>query len=372
MGITDLINAAKQYSKVNEKKLREAYAFAEMAHSGQTRMSGEPYITHPLAVAMLLASYKADEDSLVVALLHDVIEDTPHELKEIEAQFGKSVARMVDAMTKLPSANLIQPPQASHFDSRIESIRKIFEVMQEDVRVIVIKLCDRLHNMETLSHFRSEKQKRIAQETLDIYVKIAERLGIGDLREKLENLSNQYLFPEEYKNIQAATQREHQKFGALSKKIMTLLRSDHFLSSAQKIHIRHMFSYEKVFSEGIQETPPDAVVSLLFAREEDCYLALRSVHSLWKVVRGGVQDYIALPRSNGYQALETSTIKNEGGVIKFVLQTQRMYDYSQFGIMLQCFSDEKSDKIVVLPWVQHLKKVHHGTRQSSNDYMLAL
>lgn len=372
MTIGDFIRQVEAYSQPDSEKIRKAYAFAEKAHAGQTRMSGEPYITHPLAVASLLATYGADEDSLIAALLHDVVEDTSFRLKDIEQGFGKSVAKMVDALTKLPHVNSEDQSEFHLFNNKIESIRKIFEVMQEDVRVIVIKLCDRLHNMQSLSAFRPEKQKRIALETLEIFVKIADRLGIGEMKEQLEELSFRYLYPELYHDQKARETTVIEAFEKHQKKISDLLQK-HLPSSQRKdIVFRPHLVYPTEKHIPFKDTEILYEISLVVADEKDCFLALQNIHQLWNNIRGTFRDYVTLQRSNGYQALETSVVMEGGMTLRFVIQTRHMYDYSRKGVILECFSQKRSGKKIMLPWVEHLKKIHHETKDKSDDYMTAL
>lgn len=373
MNIDDLIKEAKKYSPINEDRIRDAYDFAQKAHAGQTRMSGEPYITHPLGVAMILAEYKADEESLVAALLHDVVEDTPHTLNEIEKLFGKGVTKMVDTLTKLPHMSSEFPHRSYQFDNKVESIRKIFEAMLDDVRVIIIKLCDRLHNMETLNHFRPDKQKRIAQETFDIYTRIADRLSTGDIKERLEELSLKYLYPEVYQKLQIRKNLYERNFLRNKKIIIEKIKSETALNFANDIIFRQVVHYSNFLENRAKEQLDiQNNVTLIFHTEKDCYLAIMEIHRIWKNIRGTFQDYVAFPKSNGYQAIETSVIKTDGTQLKFNLQTEQMYFYSKYGVMRDCFSSLYHSKKVQLPWVENLKRIHSETRKKSKDYIEAL
>ncbi|MGE3278634.1 MAG: HD domain-containing protein [Candidatus Altimarinota bacterium] len=370
MDISELIKEAKKHHDVDAKKIREAFEFAQKAHAGQTRMSGEPYITHPFAVTMILAEYGADEESIIAALLHDVVEDTEYTLSDIEKHFGKAVATIVDTLTKLPHATEVM--HHHQIDSKIESIRKIFEVMQHDVRAIVIKLCDRLHNMETLVHFRPEKQKRIAQETLDIYVKIADRLSVADLKERLEEESMKYLYPAPFQLLQKLKASNHNTFKKAKKGIQDIIRTHPHLKKCTKVLFHSVVPYDRLIESHFETPEIQQEVHLLFEDEEDCYLGLKDVHSLWKNVRGNFRDYISLPKSNGYQALETVIINPDGNSMKFVIQTPRMYSYYRYGVMLECFTESKTGRKVQLPWVENLKRIHKETKFRSNDYKSAL
>ncbi len=371
VSIDDILREARKYAKtLNEKRIRDAYLFAEQAHAGQTRMSGEAYISHPLAVTLLLTRYKADENSLITALLHDVVEDTQYDEKEIEKRFGKMVAKMVIALTKLPSTNSGSDNGLHDFDSKIESIRKIFEVMQEDVRVLVIKLCDRLHNMGTLKHFREEKQHRIAQETLDIYVKIADRLSIYELKEELEALSFQYLHPEEFQELKDQKEKARSSFQRRKVKFLEKLESKSTLKKAKSITMRRYIPYSKW--RGGEQLDIRTQVFVSMPSVEECYIACKEVHEIWKYRRNHMRDYIGLPKSNGFQALQTSIVKRDGSLVTFIIQTPEMYEYSRHGVMIESFSSSTEDKKIHLPWIEHLKKIHQKTKEKSGDYITAL
>lgn len=367
--IDGLIKKAKTYQTLHEDRLRKAYEFAQRAHAGQTRMSGEAYISHPLGVAMLLTKYKADEESLVVALLHDVIEDSYHTVKELEESFGHTVATMVESLTKLPRVhNMAGHPLTEKFDSKIESIRRIFEIMEEDIRIIIIKLCDRLHNLSSLSTFRKEKQMRIAQETLDIYVRIAERLSLGELKEKLEEMSYQYLYPDWTAKLKSFQNRQSTAFHRIKARLEEQIKSSKYLKKGEILY-RQVIPYEELVQRGAQDCELSIEVEAVFDTEEGCYLALSEIHNIWKGIRGRLKDFITVPKSNGFQALETSIIKQDGTLLKFIIQTRAMAGYSRYGVTLQCF--EKGEKLE-LPWLENLKKIHQQTKKMSDEYLTSL
>lgn len=371
MDIDELIRKAKDYTTIDEEKVKQAFHFAEMAHAGQMRVSGEPYITHPFAVAMSLTEQHADEESLIAALLHDVVEDTDHELKEIEEKFGKPVAKMVDSLTKLPHVNSRHVKKLHQFDSKIESIRKIFEIMQEDVRVIVIKLCDRLHNMETLGLFPLQKQKRIAQETLDIFVRISDRLCIGELKERLEELSFQFLHPEmnriQKKNEAEALRLFKKSHKRIEKKLHDLPGSDH---RQHFFRTKPVYPESKHFSYQNAETVNEIVV--IVERDEDCFSTLLELHEAWEEIVGSFRDYVTFPRSNGYQALWTSVMDSKNVPVRFVIQTEKMSHYARKGVTADCFLASGTGKKIRFPWVVQLKKIHRDTKNRSKDYLSAL
>lgn len=372
--IDTLIEKVKIYlPTVHERRLREAYAFAEKAHAGQTRMSGEPYIHHPLGVAFILTDFKADEDSVTVALLHDVVEDCNVPVSELDRLFGKEVARMVDALTKLPKVhNILGIAEHEQFDYRIESIRKIFEIMQRDIRVMVIKLCDRLHNMRSLAFFRPEKQKRISQETFDIYVKIANRLCIYEIKEALEEHCYRYLYPEPFKKIQEEKKKHDGIMSHYKKYIHEKVSLCRHLPKAKDIFFFQHIHYGDAIEQKSEPPKLEAQVFIIMSSEEDCYLALRDIHSQWITLRDQLRDYIALPRSNGFQGLKTTIIKRDGAQVRIIIQTESMYNYGRRGIANLCFSQTDDTKKNYLSWLTQLKSIQKGTKERSQDFINAL
>ncbi|MDO4794292.1 MAG: RelA/SpoT family protein, partial [Filifactor alocis] len=331
----ELEEKVMSYHRVEEDiaMIRKAFEVAEEAHRPQKRASGEPYITHPLHVAMILADLKLDRDTIVAALLHDVVEDTGVKRSDIEAWFGEDIAFLVDGVTKI--ADL--PKDLTKKQIKQESFLKLIFATADDIRVIVIKLADRLHNMRTMGFQAFEKQERISKETLEIYAPIAQRLGISIISTELEDLSFSYLKPEAYRNIFEQVQKNDYKGKLLSdmnsvKKILEEGGIEHELSYHQK----HLFSiHRKMLNrhKSLEELYGIGVIKVIVESEKDCYLALWKLHSHYKILPGRIKDYISLPREDMYQALHTTLISKNGGQFKVRIKTREMERFSKFGVL---------------------------------------
>ncbi len=313
--------------------INKAYVFSAKVHQGQKRRSGEPYLTHPLEVANILAKMHLDAPSIATGLLHDTVEDTLVTLDEIKGIFGEKIARLVDGVTKLSKINFLSKEQR-----QAENFRKMFMAMAEDIRVILVKLADRLHNMRTLSYMSESKQMVIAQETLDIYAPIAGRLGIQEIRTELENLCLYYLKPEVWKTL-------HKKVEDLEKKSEGLIREvsenlggkmeESGLKPDLSGRIKHLYSvYRKMEQQNIEfEQIYDLLaVRVLVQTIPQCYETLGIIHSLWKPVPGRFKDYIGMPKINNYQSLHTTVAGPKGDKIEFQIRTREMHETSEWGI----------------------------------------
>ncbi|MBX7131215.1 MAG: bifunctional (p)ppGpp synthetase/guanosine-3',5'-bis(diphosphate) 3'-pyrophosphohydrolase [Fimbriimonadaceae bacterium] len=339
-----LNNIREQHPDANINRIRYAYFFAEEAHAGQTRSSGEPYITHPLAVAEILTDLGMDDDSIVAALLHDVLEDCPAcTPQQIEALFGGDVLHLIEGVTKLKmrSSNDGSPRQRALAESNraAESLRKMLLAMAKDVRVMVIKLADRLHNMLTLDGLPPEKQTRIAQETQDIYAPLAARLGIWQIKWQLEDLSFKYLHPNEFKEISdlvAKSRREREK--ELAEAILILkerLEAKGIKNAEVKGRPKHLFSiFNKIVKHGFrfEEILDLIAMRVIVESHSDCYLALGIVHELWVPIPGLFFDYIGQPKPNGYQSLHTKVVGPQGEPLEVQIRTREMHQIAEFGV----------------------------------------
>lgn len=313
--------------------VRKAYKFADESHHGQLRSSGEPYIIHPAAVAQTLAELKLDLSSVVTGLLHDTVEDTHATLEQIETEFGKDIAELVDGVTKLSQITF-----KTSEEKQAENFRKMILAMAKDIRVILVKLADRLNNMQTLEHLNPLKQKTIAQETLDIYAPIANRLGIGWIKMELEDLCLRYLHPEVYYRLRtqiAKTKREREKYiddvcEILQEKLdgydiraQVSGRAKHFYSIFKKMD-RRKADFDQVFDLIAFRIVVDNIT--------ECYKALGVIHATYKPVPGRFKDYIAMPKANQYQSLHTSVIGPSGERIEIQIRTQEMHQVAEGGI----------------------------------------
>jgi GTP pyrophosphokinase len=332
--VAPLVTAFKrQHPKSSNELIIQAYAVAAAAHEGQLRRSGEPYISHPLSVARIVADLGLDSTTVAAALLHDVVEDTGIELEDLRRDFGDDVATIVDGVTKLDGL---------HFDSReaqqAATMRKMLVAMASDLRVLIIKLSDRLHNMRTLAALSADKQQRIARETIDIYAPLAHRLGMQEVKQQLEDLSFATLHPKRFAEIDhmvahRAPERDiylEQILGQVAEKLREL-RIDAEVSGRPK----HLWSiYEKMVVKGREfDDIFDLVgIRVIVDTVKDCYAALGSIHATWKPVQGRFKDYIAMPKFNLYQSLHTTVIGPLGKTLEVQIRTREMHFRAEFGV----------------------------------------
>jgi guanosine-3',5'-bis(diphosphate) 3'-pyrophosphohydrolase len=332
--VNDLIEKVQSYYPAADAGLiRAAYEYSAEVHRGQKRLSGEPYLTHPMAVAGIIADLKLDVPSIVAGLLHDTVEDTLATLDELRARFGDDIAALVDGVTKLSHAE-----SSTHQEKQADNLRKMILAMGKDVRVILIKLADRVHNMRTLGHLPQDKQMRTAEETLEIYAPLSHRLGIAWIKSELEDLALKHLHPEIYYQLKrnvAKKKSERDKYideviSVISKKLESegidaevSGRSKHFYSIYQKMESQHLL-YDQIYDLVAFRVLVDTV--------RECYEALGVIHSQWRPVPGRFKDYIALPKPNMYQSLHTSVIGPYGERIEIQIRTQEMHRVAEEGI----------------------------------------
>jgi GTP pyrophosphokinase len=314
-------------------QLQSAYHFSEQAHEGQFRQSGEPYISHPLAVANILAQWHLDSQALTAALLHDVMEDTSVTKTEISRNFGKSVADLVDGVSKLDKIEF-----ETHAEAQAENYRKMLLAMARDVRVILIKLADRLHNMRTLDAVGSDKRRRVARETLEIYAPIANRLGLNNIYHELEDLSYRHLYPDRYRVLAKAVKGARgNRREVVSKVLETIRRKLKSAGVEAQVHGRekHLYSiYRKMREKHLSFAQVQDVFAFrVIANDvEACYLALGALHALYKPIPGKFEDYIAMPKANGYQSLHTTLFGPFGSPIEIQIRTQDMHRIAEAGV----------------------------------------
>jgi GTP diphosphokinase / guanosine-3',5'-bis(diphosphate) 3'-diphosphatase len=354
----------QHYPQADLKNVGEAYQLAAQAHKGQLRATGEPYVSHPVAAAQLLAEIGIDPVAIQATLLHDIPEDTGYSVADIEERFGPEVARLVDGVTKLSKFST-----HSHEEQQAENIRKMFLAMAEDVRVVLIKLADRLHNMRTLYALPSEKQQRIARQTSEIYAPLAERLGIWQMKWELEDLSFKYLEPEAYHAIasQLETRRKTRE-GYVDRAIQVLRESLDKAGIEAELSGRpkHIYSiWKKMQRKGasFNEIYDVYAVRVLVEELRDCYAALGVVHSIWRPIPGQFDDYIAMPKGNFYQSLHTAVVAVEGKPLEVQIRTKGMHRVSEVGIAAHWRYKEgsKSDRDydAKLAWVRQLMDWQH-------------
>ena len=318
----------KQIEQVNK-----AFEFANEAHSGQFRTSGDPYVSHPIAVANILSSFHMDEDSLSAAMLHDVIEDCGVPKKVIEEQFNKNVANLVDGVSKLDQLNI-----TSRTEAYAENFQKMILAMAKDIRVIVVKLADRLHNMRTIEYLDLEKQKRKAKETLEIYAPIAHRIGMNNVYRELEDRSFKVLYPTRYRQLRTALKKNRGSQKRLLEKIKETLEKklvDQGIPSSVEGREKHTYSvYRKMKESGrsFEEIMDVCAFKVIVDSADNCYKALGVVHSIFKPIEGRFKDYISIPKSNGYQSIHTVVVGLHGQPIEIQIKTEGMNEMAENGI----------------------------------------
>jgi GTP pyrophosphokinase len=335
-----LANLTRGYRDAEADSLRRAVARAQQAHAGQTRASGEPFVQHALAVARILADLGLDPETLAAAILHDVVEDTGIELDDLKREFGPRIAGLVDGVTKM---KVIQEFQGETSGSRqeraqAESLRKMLLAMAEDVRVVLIKLADRLHNMRTLAALPAEKQQRIARETMDIFAPLASRLGIFQFKWELEDLAFRYLEPDTYKQIAAALAEKREDREAYIEQFVAMLSQELKVAGIEADvsgRPKHLYSiWRKMQRQGkdIQQIFDMRAVRVLVKDVRDCYGALGIVHTLWQFIPGEFDDYIATPKENNYRSLHTAVIGPAGKTVEVQIRTHDMHRQSELGV----------------------------------------
>ena len=332
--ISDLCEMLEEYLEYDQvKEIYNAYLFGAEAHKGQHRLSGEPYIYHPIAVARILAEQRMDHQTIIAAILHDVIEDTPTAKEQICDLFGEEVAELVDGVSKLTQIQF-----ESKAEQQAENMRKMMLAMTRDIRVILIKLADRLHNMRTLGHMRPDKKRRIARETLDIYVPIASRLGMNAIRIELEELGFKSMYPMRYAILDKALKKARGNRKEIVQKVEKSIKRrliQEELSGDVIGREKHLYSvYEKIKNRvsSLSEVFDVYAFRIVVDTVDECYRTLGAVHNLYKPVPGKFKDYIAIPKTNGYQSLHTILFGPYGVPIEVQIRTKEMHTVAEKGI----------------------------------------
>ena len=372
-GFKGLLNKLKYLPPSQIDVVVSAYEFGSLAHDGQRRYSGEPYITHPIAVAGILADLHLDHQSISAAIMHDVIEDTPTAKEQITAQFGQEIASIVDGVSKLDQLSF-----DSRAEAQAESFRKMMLAMVEDIRVILLKLADRLHNMQTLGALPADKQRRIARETLEIYAPIANRIGVYNIKTELETLGFQYAYPYRYRVLDRAVKKtqgnQRQIVRRISDRLGTALK-DAGITAEVKGRQKNLYS---IYRKMLEKQRPLSEITDVFGfriiveSTSDCYQALGIAHGLYKPVPGRFKDFIAIPRVNGYESLHT-TLRGPNGIpVEVQIRTQEMNQVAESGIAAH-WQYKASDKQIIPPqirareWLKSISEMQ--TAANSEEFM---
>jgi len=385
--VKEIINLLKNPSQEDIDIITKAFNFAQKAHRGQLRYSGEEYFVHPFETAKFLARLKLDSATIAAALLHDVKEDcivtkekTDIDEKTIKKEFGSEISFLVDGVTKLGTIKYRGEKE------KVENLRKMFFAMAKDIRVILIKLSDRLHNMKTLEYVPKEKQKRIATETLEVYAPIANRLGMGEIKGQLEDLAFPYVYPEDYKNtIELIKNKYFQKEKDLIKikyKLSEKLKENGLKDFRIDSRVKHLYSLFKKLKRPEINMNINQIYDLIALRVivknlEDCYRALGVIHKTWRPLPQRIKDYIAMPKPNGYKSLHTTVFADNGNITEIQIRTEEMHEEAEYGIAAHWVYDESGKPKTggklqsQLTWVNQLiewqKDVH-----KSKDFLEAL
>lgn len=340
------------YKELDKKLIEKAFELAKTAHAGQKRLSGEEYLSHPLHVAYFLSELGLDTATIVAGLLHDIIEDTSVTHKDIEKEFGKDIAFLVEGVTKLSKIEYDGNPNEKKSNAEhLNSLKKMFFAMAEDIRVILIKLADRYHNMETLRYKDNASQRKIALETLEIYAPIAARLGMGRLKGQLEDMAFPYVYPLEYSQLIKKVKEKYAdriKYIDRTKPIIKRHLTDANISILEmNSRAKHYYSlYGKMLRK---EMDIDKIFDLVAMRIivpdiKACYEALGVIHKFYKPLPGLIKDYIALPKPNGYQSLHTTIFCEKGRVVEIQIRTENMHEYAENGIAAHWAYSESGKK----------------------------
>ena len=375
----ELLELARQlYTEDEVFELELAVDFAAHAHEGQKRKSGEPYITHPLAVAAILIDWAMDIDTVIAGVLHDTIEDTDATLDEVESLFGGDVAFLVDGVTKVGKARAGMQNLEHYLPQTTDNLSKLLIAVSQDVRVIIIKLADRLHNLRTLKHMPPEKQKKIAKESLDVFGSIADRLGMGRVRMQIEELAFSYLDPKEFHKLQNQMKKRlgksTRKLGAIRIEVEKRLHEEDipFEIDGRVKSIYSLFKKLKKVDNNIDDIYDLMALRIIVDNKETCYRVLGILHNMYQPMIARIKDYIAVPKPNGYQSLHTTVITPNKHIVEFQIRTHDMHEYAERGLAASFhYHEQKESKdykkkhtVSTLPpqlqWITRLQEVAAG------------
>ena len=335
----DLLDIARpRYSEEQLLELEHAIDVATAAHQGQRRKSGEPYIIHPLAVATILVEWDMDIDTVIAGVLHDTVEDTSMTLEQIESFFGRDVAFLVDGVTKVGQARSGMRDLSSYLPQTKDNLSKLLIAVGRDVRVLIIKIADRLHNMRTLEHMPRDKQKKIARETMEVFAPLADRLNMGRVRVQLEELSFRYLMPKDFARTKALLdsrlKKSQRKLARVQSEIERALREEkiEFQMDGRVKSVYSLFKKLDRYDGDIDQIHDLIALRIITDDLDTCYLVLGILHDLYAPLFDRIKDYVAQPKPNGYQSLHTTVQTNSGQIVEFQVRTREMHDYAERGL----------------------------------------
>jgi len=362
----------RKLSKKERDKLKDAYEFAEKAHEGQKRDSGDDFFEHPKAVGLILAELKLDIDTIVAGLLHDVVEDCGVSIDEIKEKFGADVARIVSGVTKISNLKLNEKLNESDTKSleKIETIRKMLFAMSEDIRVIIVKLADRLHNMRTLEYVDRNKQVTKAEETLKIYAPIAHRLGMFKIKEELEDLAFMYLYPDKYFSLKSKVEEKLKFSEERLNEYAEIIKKElnkHKIKAVVEGRTKHLYSiWQKMIRKGksLDEIYDYIALRIITEDTSSCYAALGIIHSIWSPIPGRIKDYIATPKFNGYKSLHTTIITHRGEPLEIQIRDWEMHEEAEYGLAAHWIYKEgvSPEK---LKFLKNLMELHKDIAQNA-------
>ena len=380
---TLLDDAKPHYEEDQLLELEHAIDVATDAHQGQKRKSGEPYIIHPLAVAHTLVEWGMDIDSVIAGVLHDTVEDTEITLEKIESLFGRDVAFLVDGVTKVSQARAGMQDLVNYLPQTKDNLSKLLIAVGQDVRVIIIKLADRLHNLSTLQHMPRDKQTKIARESLEVFGPMADRLGMGRVRMQIEELAFSYLNPTEFKKLQGLMRKRlgksTRKLGAIKAEVEAELKKQNIKAEING-RVKSLFSLHRKLEKvgNIDDIYDLMALRIVVETKEDCYRVLGLLHTLYQPMISRIKDYIAIPKPNGYQSLHTTVITPNKQIVEFQIRTYEMHEYAEQGLAASFhYHDQKSTKdytkkraTTILPghlqWINQLQEIAARLRNNED------
>jgi GTP diphosphokinase / guanosine-3',5'-bis(diphosphate) 3'-diphosphatase len=365
--LTDLMEGGEnKITKKDAELIDKAYRFAESAHEGQKRLSGDPYFTHVFETAKILAKLGMDTQTICAGLLHDVLEDTKAKEEDIKKEFGENILFLIKGVTKLGTLKY-----RGH-ERHVESLRKFFVAMANDLRVVIIKFADRLHNLRTLEHVREDKRKRIAIESIEVYAPLANRLGMGKLKGEIEDAAFPYAYPKEYAQVESIIKEKKEEYEKRLKEIAAELekelRKNKIKVDEINYRIKHKFSlYKKLlrYDMDIEKIYDIVALRVVVESVEECYRVLGLVHSIWNPLTGRIKDYISVPKPNGYRSIHTTIFTGSGGIAEIQIRTKEMHAEAAYGIAAHFAYKETAGKKArndasKFKWIEELKDLHYS------------